>query len=229
MNKKEIWLEATHLFKSPTRNKSGIGNYTENIIKGVIDQNGNKNYHFSIVANLFITNKKRYIAGIKANDFSYLYTRLIPGKVWNQLLKKKLMPPIGMLHFKKPSLVINFDFTAVPTTKKTKTITVIHDLAFLRYPEFVETKNLRRLNKFVPEAIRKSDRIVAISNSTKKELIELYKVSTNKICVVDCAVDQAIYKPTKTTKNVKVKYGLPNNYFLYFGNIEPRKNIVGNF
>jgi glycosyltransferase involved in cell wall biosynthesis len=227
MKTKQIWLEATHLFKSPTRNKSGIGNYTENIIKGVIDLNTNNNYRYSIVANLFFTNKKRYITGIKSRDFSYLYSRFIPGKVWNQLLKKKLMPPLDIIHLAKPDLVVNFDFTAVPTTKKIKAITVIHDLAFLKYPQFVEEKNLRRLRKFVPEAIEKSSLIIAVSESTKRDIIEAYNIEANKIRVVCNAVDAGFYKPTKMTNEIKNKYKLPDEYFLYLGNIEPRKNIEG--
>ena len=227
MKNKEVWLEATHLFKSPTRNKSGIGNYTENIIKGIIDQNKCKDLNFSVVANLFFTNKKIFIAGIKSTDYSYLFTRFIPGKVWNLLLKKKLMPPIEMLHLKRPDLILNFDFTAVPTLNNTRVITVIHDLAFLKYPMFVEAKNLKRLKIFVPKAIEKSQIIVAISKATKQDLIKAYGIRPDRIEVVYCAVDRMVYKPTEITRVVKSRYNLPEKYMLYLGNIEPRKNILG--
>lgn len=229
MRKKQVWLEATHLFKSPTRNKSGIGNYTENIIKGVLDQENANNYHFSIAANLFFTNKKRYIAGIRSKDFSYLYSRFIPGKVWNQLLKRKLMPPIEFLHLKKPDAVVNFDFTAIPTAKKVKNITVVYDLSFLKFRKYSDSKNAEYLTKEVPKSVHKSDIIVTISENSKKEILDEYDVDSKKIKVINPGIDHNFFTPRDKTEIeiVKKKYGINTNYILYTGTIEPRKNIDG--
>ncbi len=215
-------MEATNVFASPTGHRSGIGYYTENIIKGCIEQGGD-DLDFYIAANLFFTNKPRLLE-INGRH-NYKFTKFIPGKVWNQLGKKQLLPPIDMIRGGKPDVVVNFDFVRLPVSSRVKTITVIHDLAFVHFPEFIESKNLARLNKFVPMALEKSDRIVAVSEYTKLDIVKSFGVSKDKIDVVTNAVDRTVFHP-KVDKSIFSKYDLPSRYLLYVGNIEPRKNIV---
>lgn len=226
MKKLKIWLEATHLFMSPTRHQSGIGYYTENIIRSVIELD--QNDEFSIVANLFATNKlpKVKISSTTKN-YNYKLIRFLPGKVWNQLIKRRVLPPVNVLLKDTPDVMVNFDFVRLPVSKKVKTLTVIHDLAFLHYPEFVQSRNLARLKKFVPLAIKKSDRIVAVSEFTKSDIVKSYNVDPQKIDVVSNAVNHKVFFPQKLKPSVQKKYNLPNDYTLFIGNIEPRKNILG--
>ncbi len=226
MKQLKIWLEATHLFMSPTRHQSGIGYYTENIIRSLIELD--QNDEFFIVANLFATNTPSKVKiSPTAKNYNYKLIRFLPGKVWNQLIKRRVLPPVNMLLKDTPDVMVNFDFVRLPVSKKVKTLTVIHDLAFLHYPEFVQSRNLARLKKFVPLAIKKSDRIVAVSEYTKSDIVKSYKVDPQKIDVVSNAVNHKVFFPQQLKSSVKKKYGLPDNYILFIGNIEPRKNILG--
>jgi glycosyltransferase involved in cell wall biosynthesis len=224
MKKKEIWLEATQLLKSPAGHKSGIGYFTENLIKNLL--NTYKEYDYKIVGNIFVNKiKPKVVAGKKGHDL--LLTRYIPSKIWNKAVIMGILPNIDLLYKGSPDLVINFDFARVPVSRNIKTITVIHDLAYVVFPGYTEKKNLSNLRKVVPNSIKKSTRIVAVSESTKKDLIELFSLGSEKIDVVYNAVDQNKFYPTKLSDKVKIKYGIPEKYFLYLGNIEPRKNIKG--
>lgn len=226
MKKLKIWLEATHLFMSPTRHQSGIGYYTENIIRSLIELDQNDD--FSVVANLFATNKPSKVKiSPAAKNYNYKFIRFLPGKVWNQLIKRRVLPPVNVLLKDTPDVMVNFDFVRLPVSKKVKTLTVIHDLAFLHYPEFVQSRNLARLKKFVPLAIKKSDRIVAVSEHTKSDIVKSYKVDPQKIDVVSNAVNHKVFFPQQLKNNVQKKYSLPDSYILFIGNIEPRKNILG--
>lgn len=226
MRKLKVWLEATHLFMSPTRHQSGIGYYTENIIRSLIELDPNDD--FSIVGNLFASNSpKKLNISPNAHNYDYKLIRYLPGKVWNQLIKRRMLPPVNVLFRDTPDVMVNFDFVRLPVSSKVKSLTVIHDLAFLHYPEFVQSRNLARLKKFVPLAIEKSDRIVAVSESTKQDIVKSYKVDPQKIDVVSNAVNHKVFFPQKLKLETQKKYRLPNNYILFIGNIEPRKNIHG--
>lgn len=224
MKKKEIWFEATQLLKSPLGHQSGIGYYTENIITNLVKHYND--YNYKIVGNIFINkNVPTKLAAI--NNDNFLLTRYIPAKLWSQSIKLGILPNINLIHKGSPDLVINFDFVRAPVSKKVKTITVIHDLAYEVYPLYTEKRNLQRLKKLVPKSLKMSTRIVAVSESTKKDLISNYNVNPSKIDVVYNAVDTKLYKPKALTNEIINKYNLPNKYLLYLGNIEPRKNIRG--
>lgn len=224
MKKKEIWFEATQLLKSPLGHQSGIGYYTENIITNLVKHYND--YNYKIVGNIFI-NKKVPTKLAAINNDNFLLTRYIPAKLWSQSIKLGILPHINLIHKGSPDLVINFDFVRVPVSKKVKTITVIHDLTYIVHPEFIEKRNLLRLKKLVPRAVKSSTRVVAVSEATKKDLVKLFELNPEKIDVVANAVDIKLYKPKALTNEIRNKYNLPKKYLLYLGNIEPRKNIKG--
>lgn len=116
-------------------------------------------------------------------------------------------------------------------SKKTKLLVTIHDLSFERYPETFSLK--RRLwHIFVnPRKIcNLAERIIAVSESTKNDLIELYEIEPQKIKVIYSGTSDKFRIINRNDENlirVKEKYRLPYKFILYLGTIEPRKNIVG--
>jgi len=93
-------------------------------------------------------------------------------------------------------------------------IVIVHDLAFERYPHFYQDN--RRLRKNTARAVKKAKKIIAVSRATKKDLIDFYGVSSEKI-VVAYEGCEPIFKPSVR------KNGKP--YFLFVGALKPIKNI----
>jgi glycosyltransferase involved in cell wall biosynthesis len=79
----------------------------------------------------------------------------------------------------------------------------------------------------VPESISKATHVVAVSESTKLQIISNYGTNPNKISVVEPALMLDEYKPAQQEEvtRVKAKYGITKEYLLFLGTIEPRKNI----
>ena len=218
---KNIWLEATHLMSKKGQNKTGVGYYTHNIIRNLVGLNPKDQY---VVFGARFGEKLDY-----SKDYPGAKVRIIrtlPGKVWNQLIKKNLMPPLEAMYRSKPDVVVFFNFVKLPTLSITKTVVVIHDLAFEHFPEYIDKKNLQYLKKFVPQSIKRADRIVAVSEYTKRDIIAQYGVKPDRISVVPNAVDANYFKKTKVSTAVRERYGLPQNYILFVGTIEPRKNLA---
>ena len=151
-----------------------------------------------------------------------------PGRVISMMWKlfryphlESLLPNADLFHF--PNYVIK------PVGKKSKTVLTVHDLAFERMPETLEEKNLEFLRKFVPPSIERADKIIAVSEFTRSELIHYHPAAEGKTEVVYHGVDQEFARPINAEKmdSARKKYSLPQNYILAVGTIEPRKNIQG--
>ncbi len=118
----------------------------------------------------------------------------------------------------------------VPTSKGCKKVVTFHDLSFVRYPEFFSLK--RRLwHKFInPRKLaQEADRIIAVSESTKQDLVELYKIKPEKINIVYSGIGKKFKVKSSKLKvqKIKKKYRLPDKFILFLGTIEPRKNLIG--
>lgn len=116
-------------------------------------------------------------------------------------------------------------------SKKTKLIVTIHDLSFERYGEYFSRKR-RWWHVFInPRKITKqADKIIAVSSSTKEDLISLYGINQEKIEMIHSASQDKFKIINRNDKNlirVKEKYSLPYKFILFLGTIEPRKNIIG--
>ncbi len=108
-----------------------------------------------------------------------------------------------------------------------KSIVTIHDLIFLRFPEFFSwIDNQIYLRKF-KHACNAADCIIAVSEQTKHDIVNFFQVSPDKIKVSyqGCGSQfwQAVTEEEK--ERIKKKYNLPSEFILNVGTIEPRKNL----
>lgn len=104
----------------------------------------------------------------------------------------------------------------------------IHDLCWKKHPEFLKKSERFRLKMLIPLTIKKASRIFALTNAIKEEISQIYSVPIEKIDVVQPSINP-IFKPNKDNdvlKNIKAKYNLSDEYIIYLGAIQPRKNLV---
>lgn len=154
-------------------------------------------------------------------------------RVINLPIPHKLLSLFARLPFSFPlDLMIGRGFYIFPNFRNwnlfwSRSATYVHDVCFLLHPEFVEPRNLNFLTKYVPMWLHRTDKVVAISSSSRDEIAEHLRVDPGRLRVVRNAVDTARFYPrsAEEVERVRIKYGLEREYFLYLGNIEPRKNL----
>lgn len=121
----------------------------------------------------------------------------------------------------------NFHFTAL--TKTCHRILTVHDLSFERMPETFSWK--RRLWHFFinpRKVIQESYKIWTVSKSTSRDLVSLYQVKPDKIIVSYPFFNFKFFSQVKKFDPAIVeRYSLPEQFILFLGTIEPRKNIKG--
>jgi len=147
-------------------------------------------------------------------------------RVMNGLGRRGLLPPMDLLLGRGVYLFGNF--FNWPLTRRSTSFTYIHDICFAVHPEFVQPDNQKSLAKNVPRYIRQTDYVITVSKSARQEIIDAFKVDSDRVIVVYNGADGSLYKPYPTREVAKVRatYNLKDQpYLMYIGNIEPRKNL----
>ena len=108
-----------------------------------------------------------------------------------------------------------------------RSVVTIHDLIFLRYPQFYKPIDRRIYAKKFKSACVNADLVIAISKQTKQDIIDFFGIAEDKIRLVYQGCDPQFYHPCSDEQKqaVAAKYQLPANYILYVGTIEERKNL----
>ena len=198
--------------------KTGVGWYIFNIVKGLV-QNNKNDYTAEFINFMNRHNVKEqinYDVKIKQNKF-------IPYKVYD-ILTQKLKISHNFLLGTKSDIYHFFNFT-IPKNIKGKVIITIYDTVFFSAPETMGDMKAISEYKYAAE---RSDLIITISESAKSDIIKHFNVDEKKIQIVTPGIDLQKYSYNYTDielENVRKKYDLPQNYILYLGTIEPRKNI----
>ena len=109
---------------------------------------------------------------------------------------------------------------------KCKQLPVIHDINFLHNPKDVKPLTRRYYNYFFPKFARGATRIATVSEYSKKDISENYKINPDKIDVVYNGINSS-FKPVSDIVKAETKRRFSNgrDYFLFVGSLNPRKNI----
>jgi glycosyltransferase involved in cell wall biosynthesis len=200
----------------------GSGRYIFNLIKNLLEIDHEDTFIFT---GRYTTDENlSIIQELKTNKLEFKLFKTSQKKLdlWNRLR----FPPIELLGF-KADLLHCPDFLIPPTLNKNIVLT-IHDLAFIRYPEFNFEWFIKKYTKEVARNAKNAKMILADSQSTKNDIIQFLKINPEKIKVVYLAADSIFKKlaDSEKDKNLLKKYGVDKKYILSVGTIEPRKNYI---
>ena len=112
-------------------------------------------------------------------------------------------------------------------SRKIKLITLIHDISFNFYPGLIKWADFFFLKILIPWSLKRADRILTVSEFTKKEIEKYYQISPEKITVVPNSGGENLAGEVSGEEltAVKEKYSLPEKFILYLGTMQPRKNL----
>lgn len=116
----------------------------------------------------------------------------------------------------------------VPLLETSRSVVTFHDLSFFRLPGAFNRSNRSYLQQFSRLSARRADRFIAVSESTRQDLIKLLAVRPDQVDVVYNGVDQR-FQPVVDSAVVdefRRTQGLPDRFILYLGTLEPRKNVT---
>lgn len=151
--------------------------------------------------------------------------KLVPQRIYAKLVYYRIAPPLPI---PQVDWALFPNFYLWPLSRHVKKAVIIHDIGYLRFPQYVENKNQRFLMQVASRAIKKADLVISNSEFTTSEIKSHYQIGDERIITLDIPVDAAQFAP-ETDKGFAhlAKYGIKKPYILSMGTIEPRKNIEG--
>ncbi|MCX6030263.1 MAG: glycosyltransferase family 1 protein [Chloroflexi bacterium] len=116
---------------------------------------------------------------------------------------------------------------ATPLAAACPTVVTVHDLSFLRFPEAFRPFNRYYLGFITRISTRRAARVIAVSESTRQDVIALCGVAPERVVVVPNGVTEAFCPaPPDAVAEFRRRKGLPERFILYLGTLEPRKNLA---
>ena len=184
--------------------ETGVEKYTTQLIRHLAGQVDLKLLHNSYVSHPFFSQYETVcLKRVKFPTARTVYAMLMPPKIDS-----------GILHAPTP-------VTPMWRKPKCKLIVTVHDLTPLQFPHY---HNLRRRIYFrtiLRQVIRIADEIISVSHSTKDDILSYFSLPADKISVIHQSSEmQPRYE------KLPAKYGIDEDYILYVGTVEPRKNLL---
>ena len=114
-----------------------------------------------------------------------------------------------------------------PALTPCPSVVTVHDLSFMRTPQAFPPMQRAYLQSQVWRSVRAARRVIAVSQATKQDVVELFGVAPERIDVVHNGVDASFCPaPAEQVEAFRRRQGLPQRYILHLGTLEPRKNLV---
>ncbi len=107
-------------------------------------------------------------------------------------------------------------------------VVTLHDLAFLRLPEVLTRPKRMYHRTFTVRSLRRASRIIAVSESTRRDASELLGIEAERIATVYPCVDERFTRGVdeRVVREFRERRSLGEDFILYLGTLEPRKNIL---
>ncbi|TGD82444.1 glycosyltransferase family 4 protein [Hymenobacter wooponensis] len=205
-------------FLLPGDKLEGIGRFTYETLRHLVQQHPEHTFHF-----LFD----------RAYDLRYIFgSNVVP----HVLSPPARHPVLWVAWFEgavarwlrryRPAVFLSPDgYTTLRT--RVPRVTVLHDLAFEHFPQDVDRLTLRYYQFFTPRFAQASERLIAVSDATRQDIVRTYGVPAEKISIVYNAADQQ-FQPQNDTEQqaTRDRYSAGKPYFLFVGALQPRKNLL---
>jgi glycosyltransferase involved in cell wall biosynthesis len=205
--------------KRAANNLTGLGNYSRSLIEALSKQFPETQY---LVYSPKVKSSRQIDAFFEAENIK-LKLPINGTFLWRSLniLKDLLRDKVQVFHGLSHEIPFAIQHT------KIKSIVTIHDLIFLRYPQYYKFIDRKLYEWKSRSACKRADRIIAISEKTKADIIEFYGINPEKIEVIYQSCDDSFKTafPQTTLDKIRTTYKLPQKYLLNVGTIENRKNL----
>jgi len=200
--------------------KTGIGTYISSLANTLPRVDGTNEYRLLVSrenAPIFEDGLPRTVKVFGPRVIDHTSVRV----VWEHLCLPRVAVREGVSLLHCPTFI-------VPMRWRGPTVVTIHDLTWFTHAgQHIPVKRVY-YQRLIPIAVRRAVRVIAITESTRRDLLRILGVPEEKVVVVPYGVDR-IFRPVEDAGRIaalRQRYGIPERYLLFVGMLEPRKNLV---
>jgi glycosyltransferase involved in cell wall biosynthesis len=214
-----IGFDAKRLFL----NNRGLGNYSRNLLYGLEKYHPGNDYHLysNKLSNEYVSQSLLNSSNIHSHTPSGIGQHF--GSLWRtyKIGSTAQQHELDIYHGLSHEIPMDYKKSGA------KVLVTVHDLIFLKHKEFYKTIDRWIYTKKVKFAAAKSDRIIAISEQTKNDIINEIPNTEDKISIVYQSCNEIFYSKRDDAElsAIRKKWNLPEDYMLYVGALNENKNI----
>lgn len=207
--------------KRAFHNNTGLGHYSRTLLQLLTDYYPEHQYYL-------FNPKKSSRYNLQGSNLHEIVPTHFPGVLlraaWRSSWVKKDMQRVHLdvYHGLSHEIPVGMKKTGI------KSVVTIHDLIPERYPGQYNPVDVKMYRKKFRYACRQADKIIAISDQTRRDIMEFYKIPGEKIeiCYQSCSPVFSVMVGEEEKKKMAEKYDLPPQFFLSVGSIVERKNLL---
>jgi glycosyltransferase involved in cell wall biosynthesis len=208
--------------KRAYQNETGLGNYSRTLVSSLASFYPHHQYYLCApkITDRYNASHFPNIHNITPDNF---FSSVLKAAWRSSWVKKDLLAnKIDLYHGLSHEIPFGINQTGI------KSVVTIHDLIFERYPKQYNSLDVQIYRSKFKYASTHANRVVAISQQTKDDIIRFYKIPEEKIniCYQSCDPAFAVEVSEEGKMRVKEILGLPDRFFLYVGSIIERKNLL---
>jgi glycosyltransferase involved in cell wall biosynthesis len=197
--------------------RTGIGRYTEHLLAALAER-----ADLSVSATAFTLRGAGQLAsavpaGVRARSLP------VPARLLRSVWGRLEFPPVGL--FSGRADVFHGTNFVLPPTGRAGGVVTIHDLAYLTMPDTVDATS-RALRELVPRSLSRAAVVCTPSRSTADQLLDAYGPAVPELIVTPLGVDPEWLLVDPPDPDQRRRLDLPDDYFLFVGTREPRKDLA---
>lgn len=211
-----IGIDCRTILNPELGEQAGIGHYTYFLVTHLLEVDKENEYVLFFDSRMPDINRFEQ-ANVKTKRFHFSqYKKFLPFGYSHML--------IAALIAKERLSVFHSPANITPLAYRGRTVVTVHDLAIYKNPEWFPSQ-IFSTRLLVPQSLKRAKHVIAVSESTKKDLHDLFDISSSKISVIHEAPFVSPINVKDRNVDVVKKFKLRKPYVLFIGSLEPRKNI----
>lgn len=220
---KKIYIDGLGLVEG---HFSGVGQYILGILRGLDDLLEAKKYAGEDVPDVRVIIPRDSFGKFNEFAFKHIGHKKFPAsfRVMSALWRRRWLPPLDLIYGR--AVYIFPRFVSMPLLFS-KSALVIFDISYETHRQYSDEGNAIFLSKQVKKSLKRTKKVITISQNARKEILDFYKLPADDVKVATPATDPRLFyrRSPEEIKEVKKKYGIKSDYILALSNLEPRKNL----
>lgn len=208
-----VAINAQLLNTGATYRSSGVSKYSENLLR-YMDRADSA--HIQLCA---FTNAREFdLQNIALQRTTLPLHKPAARIAWEQIVLPRL------LHKQRADLVHGL-VNVLPLSTRVPGVVTIHDLSFLRMPEVLPRAKAAYLARLCRASVAKANHVIAVSQQTADDVMHFFDIPAAKIDVIYNGVGDQFVPAAEPVAAFRSEHNLPEQFILYLGTLEPRKNL----
>lgn len=222
-----IGIDARSILNPEKNPAIGVGHYTYQLIRHLLETDKENQYVLFFDYRVREKDVKKFSQeNVEIKYFPWSdYKKYLPG-AYSEILGLATIANnnLDIIHTTSPD-------NRIPVGYSGKVVCTFQDLAVYKQPELFPAVYKAKAKYNRQAMAKRADQIIAVSQNTKNDLVEIFKIPENKINIIQNGVDERFFLESNMGKEeiknlVKEKFNITEKYLLFVGTIEPIKNVT---